>query len=186
MTTPLHDDPVPHPTPFGGAPQFDSESQPHWIRNGPNTVHWFDGRLLGFGSARMASHVHPPQDGPGQLRCSGCRWTEVRIYWSDTDGCYLVGLMGYSAIPGERIKYRAWWVESAIAALYHCLVDVPERRSSGVYGEKELPTANHAALESASKRDIGIALALTAWEDLVDHCRRTGRPVVPVSPRLSA
>lgn len=185
MTTP-HDDPAPNPKPFGGSPEYDSDTRPHWIRNGPHTIHRFDGRLLGFGSARMASHVHPPNEGPGNLRCSGCRWTEVRIYWSDTDSCYLVGLMGYSQIPSERIKYRAWWADSAVAALYHLLVDVPERRASGVYGEKELPIANHAALESASKRDIAIALALTAWEDLVAYCRKRGQPVVPMSPRMSA
>lgn len=167
----------PVPTPDG----------PCRIRALTGELHEFTGRLLGVGTARRETHIHAPdQPLPAGLRCSGCRWTEVRLYWSASSKCYVAGIKGHTEIPGETNRYRCWWSPSAEGALAVLLVEPPPRRASGAPGERELPVANRAALEQAAEQDPDIDRALSAWEALETEAARTGEPVIAQLNTLTA
>lgn len=59
--------------------------------------------FLGFSSSRSDRHRHPAgTTAPPGSRCSGCRWTEFRIYREDTEPhCFYLHTVGRSVVKGE-------------------------------------------------------------------------------------
>lgn len=170
------------------------------VRDLQGRAHPFWGALLGFGSSRLDTHIHAPSQPPvGAIRCSGCRWTEVRIYWQPDQsspfgpnstvsalGLYVVGIKGTTQVPGEFHRYKCWWASTAQGALSCLLVTPPPRRARGAVGEKELPVANRLALEQAAELDPAIEVALSDWEALEELARARDEPVVPHPSGLTA
>lgn len=135
------------------------------VRGLDSQLRTFDGQLLGFGTSQMDSHIHPPGQLPEGLRCSGCRWTETRIWWSATDSSYVVGVKGHSSLPGEQHRYKSWWATSADGVLDVLLTTPPPRRALLFpVGYRELPTANYDALLEAAEDDRDLSEVLLAWE----------------------
>lgn len=131
----------------------------------PDGRHHFEGALLGVGTSRRDSHLdHPPGTAPtpGQ-RCSGCRWTEVKIFWSVTDGQYLVHIVGHSILPGETQRIRLVWARTADAVLDSLLAKLPRRQRDSNPGVLELPQPNHDALQEAADVDPDLNSALQRW-----------------------
>jgi hypothetical protein len=132
--------------------------------------HSFEGALLGFGTSRRRSHInhHPGSTPPPGTRCSGCRWTDTKIYWSATDSKYIVHIVGVSIVPGERDKIRVVWAEDADAVLDGLLIAPPrhltrQHRSTVDPTALELPQPNAHALEEASEHDAALADVHRAW-----------------------
>lgn len=156
------------------------------IRDLNGQEHQFEGRRLGFGTSRLHTHIHPTNQPPPEgVRCSGCRWSEVRVY-SIADGGYVVGIKGHTDVPGEEHRYKCWWSETGEGALACLLITPPRRRSRGVPGEKELPVANRVALQEAARWDDEIDDALLAFEVLEDEAHRNNEAIVPRPAGLTA
>lgn len=141
------------------------EARPYRVKHLDGEARQFQGWLLGEGSSRLESHIHPLGDPPPGLRCSGCRWVEARIWWSQTDQCYVIGIKGHTSIDGEQHRYKSWWAVTPEGVLDALLVKPPARRAQTSDSSRELPQANYAALEQAAERDPALARVLDAWED---------------------
>ncbi len=136
------------------------------IRAMDGTTREFEGYLLGSGTSRLDTHIHPPGAIPEGLRCSGCRWNEVRIWRSVSDNCYVVGVKGHTSVSGEEHRYKSWWATSADGVLDLLLVKPPARRAFGKpEGYRELPEASYDAIDEASERDPEISRVLLDFED---------------------
>lgn len=126
----------------------------------------FKGRVLGTGTSRKFTHIHPLSDPPGPgVRCSGCRWNETRIMWSEDDTCFVVEISGISSVPGDENRYRSWWVPRVEDLIEVLLINTPPRRRATGSPEQEIPRANRDALEEAADNDNRVDAILTAYED---------------------
>lgn len=127
-------------------------------REGPET---FPGYELGFGTSRRDSHLHPPGRfvAPG-TRCSGCRWSEVKIMWSTRDESYVISMTGKSIVPGEEDKVKLVWAKEPDDVIDALLVPPRGNRS----GSLELPQANADSLDEAAHRDPRLAAAFADYE----------------------
>lgn len=144
------------------------------IRTDGDDEHTFTGERLGFGTSRRDSHLHPPsQLPPPGKRCSGCRWTETALYWSDTDDQYIASIVGRSDIPSEHDKYKVVWTPDADEVLEALLVPPP--RSTNRDGPLELPQPNFDALDEAAESDGDLLEALRKWQRETADAEATAR-----------
>jgi hypothetical protein len=123
----------------------------------------FDGNLLGYDSSYRDSHTHPPGRLPykGQ-RCSGCRWTEIRIYWSESECCYVVSSIGRSNLSGEENRVKTIWTFNPEEVLDFLLVP-PPKDSPFDRDLLDLPEPNENALIQASQKDPKLNKVYVEW-----------------------
>lgn len=125
------------------------------------------GILLGVGTSRRDSHLHPPGTSPDPgVRCSGCRWAETRIYWSDDDLQYIVSILGKSIIEGETERIKAIWAETPMSVLENLLISPP--RNAEDRDRLEMPPPNYDALVMAADRDPRLDAVLDEWESAME------------------
>lgn len=129
----------------------------------------FVGVLLGKGSTRRTTHLeHPVGSFPGKGKpCSGCRWAEAYILFSDTHNQYVIQTVGRTVVPDEVDFVRTVWCERASEVLKELLLS-PKRNSGRDPNSKELPPAGRDALEQASGKDTDIRDALDTWDSLTE------------------
>lgn len=159
----------PEPPPRRHDPVFGQTPHTIMITAEDGTETSFVGVKLGSGTSNRDGHSHPPNLPPARgRRCSGCRWTEVDIFWDITQGMYVVQVIGRSILPGEIDKIRHVWTKSPDEVLDALLVRPPRRLvEAGVRDEDELelPLPNWDALESASRHDAKLATVFRRWEE---------------------
>lgn len=126
--------------------------------SGPVT---FRGRRLGYGTSHMNSHRnHSPGSFPRRgERCSGCRWTEARIFWSEDHEQYVVSTIGRSVVPSEVDKITVVWTADPGEVVDALLVS--RARFGG--DDLELPPPNADALEEAARSDTKLSEAFAEW-----------------------
>lgn len=124
----------------------------------PSTIE-FEGRLLGEASSRASRHavlIH--DDGsfaPPGMRCSACRWFEVRIYADDTgatnEDAWIIETVGRSQVPGEtdRRQFRRVTEPRQVVAV---LVQT-KRQRPGLDAETFIPATSRHALDLAADND---------------------------------
>lgn len=137
------------------------------VDTGTGSAHEFTGELIGEGTSHRASHLHPASQPPAPgVRCSGCRWTETRIFFSETDDSYIVQTIGRSVLEGEEDKIKATWAEQARNVIEALLLPPPRHvvRAGGTTA-RELPQPSLQALAQAAENDGDIADALDGWRD---------------------
>lgn len=135
------------------------------VRSLSGDIREFDGCLLGFGTSQLDTHIHPPGVLPDGLRCSGCRWTEVRIWWSNVDNCYVVGVKGVTSVAGESDRYKSWWATTADGVLEVLLATPSRKHAIGKpEGWRWLPGASYDAMDQASDVNLPIRTVLETWE----------------------
>lgn len=125
----------------------------------------FGGRFLGVSSSRARGHVaHPGEYARKSVRCSACRWSELRIF-KRTSGWYVVHTLGRSCVPGEIDGYRphARFVLTPPEVL-ETLTTRLKPRPGGTAGERVVFFSDAAArvLAQASAFDEQIQ---DAWEN---------------------
>lgn len=125
--------------------------------------HEFTGVELGFGTSYRESHTHAAGDLPARgTRCSGCRWTETKILWSEDGNQYVISIIGRSEVPGEIDRVKTIWTDTPDGVLDALLVPPPRHiRKSGPL---EMPQPNVDALEEAAEADHELDLVFTRWE----------------------
>lgn len=135
----------------------------------------FPAVVLGFGTSYRDGHNHPPGFIPPPkpddrtMKCSGCRWTDVVILWSDTswigvspgEQTYVLLTRVFSVVPEEQTFIKQVWTKNPEEILKGL-----SRPSRSTYGRTargaqklsfDLPKPSEAALIDASYRDEGIA-----------------------------
>lgn len=137
----------------------------HVVDTGTGATHEFTGELIGSGTSHRDSHLHPPTDAPPPgKRCSGCRWTETRIFFSETDDSYIVQTIGRSILEGEENKVKATWADEARNVIEALLLPPPRHVTrAGDSRQMELPQPSLQALLQAAENDRDVAEALTHW-----------------------
>lgn len=137
------------------------------LDTGVGSTHEFTGELIGEGTSHRASHLHPASQppAPGQ-RCSGCRWTETRIFFSETDDSYIVQTIGRSVLRGEEDKVKATWASEARDVIEALLLPPPRHVTrTGGSTSLELPQPSLQALAQAADNDADVRDALDTWRD---------------------
>jgi hypothetical protein len=137
---------------------------PVTVRTTHRATQTFVGALLGSGTSRRDGHLHPPDRPPAPgVRCSGCRWTETKIFWSADDRQYVISMIGRSVLPGETDRVKTVWTASAEGVLDTLLIK-PPRNVGGDPDRLELPQPNADALEEASERDPALDEVFARWD----------------------
>lgn len=145
--------------------------------DGPPTR--FVGVLLGKGSTQRTTHLdHPVGSFPVKGKpCSGCRWAEAYILFSDTHNQYVIQTVGRTIVKGQinvpdEVDFvRTVWCERALEVLNELLLS-PKRNSGRDPNSRELPPAARDALEQASSKDMDISNALDTWDNLTEGQNR--------------
>lgn len=124
----------------------------------PSTIE-FDGRLLGEASSQASKHAVLVHDNgsfaPPGMRCSACRWFEVRIYADDSADqpppAWIVETVGRSQVPGEtdRRQFRRVTEPRQVVAV---LVQT-KRQRQGEDAETFIPATSRYALDQAADND---------------------------------
>lgn len=137
----------------------------HVVDTGTGTTHKFTGELIGEGTSHRDSHLHPPTAAPPPgRRCSGCRWTETRVFFSHSDDSYIVQTIGRSVLEGEEDKVKATWAEEAGNVIEALLLPPPRHVArAGGSPQLELPQPSLQALVQAADNDADVADALRTW-----------------------
>lgn len=132
----------------------------------PSTIE-FEGRLLGEASSRAPKHAGLVHDegsfAPPGLRCSACRWFEVRIYTADempddemstdaVEAAWIVETVGKSVVPGEtdRRQFRRVTEPRQVIGV---LVQTKRASRPGEEGDTFIPATSRHALDQAADRD---------------------------------
>lgn len=124
------------------------------------------GKYLGFSSSHTEKHWHPGKEfAPTHKRCSGCRWSEFRVFRKSGELGYVVHTVGASVVPGEVDGYRpqARFVLTPPEVL-EALTTTLKPRPGHAYREREVffSDAARRVLSQASYFDEGIR---DAWEN---------------------
>lgn len=135
------------------------------VDTGSGGTHEFTGELVGEGTSHRTSHLHAPTERPAPgVRCSGCRWTETRIFFSDTDDSYIVQTIGRSVLEGEEDKVKTTWAEEARDVIEALLLPPPRHVTRSSHQRQlELPQPSLQALVQAAENDADVADALRTW-----------------------
>lgn len=125
------------------------EEREHALNLDEFRAHTFTGTLLGEASSKYESHNHDEKyvSQSTQIRCSACRWQEVRLYKTHT-GKYIVYTVGKTVIAGERDFIRLRETTSAFEIIELLTV----RRTAKTF----LPVPAARALAQASQYDDDI------------------------------
>lgn len=120
----------------------------------------FDGQLLGEATSRASKHAVLVHDegsfaAPG-MRCSACRWFEVRIYTERSDDpTWIVETVGRTIVPGEtdRRQFRRVTEPRQVVAV---LVQT-KRQRPGEDADTFIPATSRYALDQAADADERLA-----------------------------
>lgn len=142
-----------------------------WDKRDPVQEYSFKGELLGTGSSNKATHTHPEGANPTPegkiIHCSGCRWTEIKIYQQYIDapkglayGQYIVVIEGYSVFSFDTHRTRAIWADEpndVIAGLCS---------NKGRNSEPRMTFIAREALREAAKKDLLLSEDFAVFERL--------------------
>lgn len=119
-----------------------------WVATGFDSALQFEGVLLGSASSRRNNHS--PHEGdcalPG-VRCSACRWFEVRIFRT-IEQEYVVEMTGQTVVYGEKTRHRAELTRSP-----HWVVEVLTQRDND---RRFIPLVSKRALSEAAANDVAL------------------------------
>jgi hypothetical protein len=128
----------------------------------PWTVHGFDGSLefegslLAAASSRRQNHSsHNEEFAPPGLRCSACRWFEVRIFRTCDDE-YVVEMTGQTLVPRETVRHRAEITRSPRW--------VVEMLTQSENNRRFIPMVSKRVLAEAATRDTSLEDAYTRFD----------------------
>lgn len=125
-----------------------------WVVQGYDGTYEFDGYLLGAASSKRSSHRSHEDEctyAPPGVRCSACRWIEIRIF-RNYAGEYVLELTGQTIITGEKVRRRVEVTQSP-----HWVIEVlTQKRDTG---ECFIPLVAKHALSEAAALDPGVEAA---------------------------
>jgi|SRR5690554_5472722 len=139
-----------------------------WDKRDPVQKFSFKGELLGAATSQKPTHKHPPGGNPLPngtiLQCSGCRWSEFKVYQQYLDGPkglaygqYIITIEGVSLFPFDTHRTRAIWADSS--------VEVIAGLSSAKNGNAKMTFTAREALREAAVKDQLIAEDLAIFEE---------------------
>jgi hypothetical protein len=125
-----------------------------WSVQGFDSTLTFSGDLIGEASSQRRRHTEHDQPfaAPG-LRCSACRWFEVRIFRT-ADLEYVVEMTGQTIVDGERVRHR---VETTASPYW--VIDILTQHDAE---RRFIPIVSKRALAEAAARDVAIESAYVA------------------------
>lgn len=139
-------DPIEHPE------EDEEEFQKYKLTTTDGEFVLFSGLLLGEGTSQRDSHTHWPGEPPKPgVSCSGCRWTETRIFWSEDGKMWVIHTIGRTTVEGESNRYKVVWA-SKPKDIIESLMVKSRFLKKGVR-QMELPKANATALQEAADND---------------------------------
>lgn len=117
-----------------------------WEVRGFDNAMQFEGTLLGYASSKRSNHsAHDEECAPAGVRCSACRWFEVRIFRT-TEQEYVVEMTGQTLVDGEKTRHRAEVTQSP-----YWVIDVLTQRDND---RTFIPLVSKRALAEAAVHDL--------------------------------
>jgi hypothetical protein len=127
-----------------------------WVTRGFDGDVEFQGRLLGSASSQLKVHKSHAGEkvAPAGVRCSACRWIEIRIFKKKT-GEYVLELTGHTIVTGEKTRHRV-----EVTASPHWVIEVLTQRPDG--RDPFIPRVAKHALSEAAASDPEMEFAYVA------------------------